>query len=108
MTTPSGAPDVSADPEVRLLTARLNRARTHYLDFAELWAAYLEGRPHSIAREILTDGTVTIRLDRVAPIPAELSILLGEFLYEMRAALDNCLYTCLLYTSDAADDTASV
>jgi len=99
VTTPSGAPDVSADPEVRLLIARLNRARTHYLDFAELWAAYLEGRPHSTAREILADGTVTIRLDRVAPIPAELNILLGEFLYEMRAALDNCLYAAAVIAS---------
>lgn len=55
MTTPQGAPDTSADHEVRLLTARLNRARTHYLDFAELWASYLEGRPHSIAREVEFD-----------------------------------------------------
>lgn len=99
MTTPAGAPATAIDDEIRLLTARLNRARTHYVDFAELWEDYLASRPHSITHELLTDGTVAIRLDRVAPIPAELSIVLGEFLYEMRAALDNCLYAAAVITS---------
>ena len=35
-------------------------------------------------------GSVGVRRDET--IPARLSLILGEFLYEMRAALDNCLF----------------
>jgi hypothetical protein len=33
-----------------------------------------------------------VRAVEIEPLPVELSLLLGEFLYELRAALDNCLY----------------
>ncbi len=32
-------------------------------------------------------------------MPVELSVLLGEYLYELRAALDNCLYAVAVITS---------
>jgi hypothetical protein len=38
------------------------------------------------------DGHGTLRLRRVIPFPVDLTLILGEFLYQLRAALDNCLY----------------
>lgn len=81
-----------AGPELRLLEARLDRAVTHWKAFKAMWDEYLAERPHTNEIVYGDDGLVEIQMYREDPIPAELSVILGEFLYEMRAALDNCLY----------------
>lgn len=91
--------DSAAAEEIRLLTARLNRAADLHGEFAAAWQAYLDRRPHDLFHTIEADGSTASRLRRVEPIPAELSLILGEFLYEMRAALDNCLYAVAVITS---------
>jgi len=85
--------------EMELLLARLNRAEVHSETFGHVWETYLDSRPHRLGREKGPDGTVILRLLRLHPLPVELSILLGEFLYELRAALDNCLYAVAVITS---------
>jgi hypothetical protein len=85
--------------EVRLLHARLDRAEEHYRSFGRIWAEYLDQRPHALERTVDSDGTIVARLRRATPIPAELSVVFGELLYELRAALDNCLYAVAVLVS---------
>lgn len=85
--------------EVRLLHARLRRAEEHYRSFGRIWTEYLDGHPHTLDRTLEEDGAVVTRLRRAAPLPAELSVIFGELLYELRAALDNCLYALAVIVS---------
>lgn len=86
--------------EVRLLFARLDRAEEHFGSFREIWARYLDTRPHQLKHTPNGDGTIAVRLRRTAPIPVGLSVVFGELLYELRAALDNCLYAVAILVSD--------
>jgi hypothetical protein len=85
--------------EVRLLHARLDRAEEHYRSFGRIWAEYLDQRPHALDRTVEPDGTIATRLRRVTSLPAELSVVFGELLYELRAVLDNCLYAVAVLVS---------
>ena len=82
----------SVELEIRLVWARLDRAEEQAKTFGESWARYLDDQPHSLEHVDEEDGTLTVRLRRHRPLPVVLSIILGELLYELRAALDNCLY----------------
>ncbi|TFV79400.1 hypothetical protein E4P39_01815 [Blastococcus sp. CT_GayMR19] len=46
-----------------------------------------------------SQGNGQIRVERRKPLPAELSLTFGEFLYNLRAALDNCLYAVAIIDS---------
>ena len=81
-----------ARAEIRLLQARLERASEHFQAFGDIWNAYLARRPHHVRLSDEPDGSISGRLQRDEDMPVELSVLLGEYLYELRAALDNCLY----------------
>lgn len=85
--------------EVRLLHARLDRAEEHHRSFGRIWAEYLVQRPHALDRTVESDGTIVVRLRRVIPLPAELSVVFGELLYDLRAVLDNCLYAVAVLVS---------
>lgn len=86
-------------PEIALLRARIERARTHCTTFGKVWAAHLERQPRHIEVEIDDAGSGLVRVVESEPIPVELSLVLGEFLYELRAALDNCLYAVAVLES---------
>lgn len=88
------------ESEIRLLNARLDRAKQHYESFGTFWAEYLAARPHSLDHTSEEDGTLAIRLRRKTPLPVELSLVFGELLYELRAALDNCLYAAAVLVSN--------
>lgn len=87
------------DEEEGIYYARLDRATELYEQFGQVWAAYLEQRPHRLTMDTDPGGFTRIRVERLTPIPLRLSLLLGEYLYELRAALDNCLYTVAVIDS---------
>jgi hypothetical protein len=72
--------------------ARLDRAVEHLNQFGEEWAAFLKQHPYEVSVRVDDDGRGTVSISRHQPIPRRLSLLIGEFLYELRAALDNCLH----------------
>lgn len=88
------------DFEIRLLNGRLERAGEHLTTFGKLWDEYLAGRPHGLNHVPKPDGTLAVCLHRRTPLPVELSLVLGEFVYELRAALDNCLYAAAVLVSE--------
>lgn len=79
--------------------ARLDRAREHYEEFGAEWARYIERRPAEITHEVDEDGRGRVIVVRHEAPPLRLSLLIGEFMYELRAALDNCLYEIAVHYS---------
>lgn len=87
-------------PAAAHVRARLDRVRSHHAEFGRVWASYLETRPHRL-RTVLDAGRGQLLVARVEPAPVELSLVLGEILYELRAALDNALYiACVVISGD--------
>jgi hypothetical protein len=62
------------------------------MEFGAEWARYIEGHPVELSVQVDDSGRGTVSVVRYQPPPHRLSLLVGEFLYELRAALDNCLY----------------
>jgi len=85
--------------EWAMVQARLARADEHYATFGRIWADYLDRLPHRLEPTPEDDGTVTVRVRQHAKLPVELSIAFGELLYELRSALDNCLYAVAVLVS---------
>jgi hypothetical protein len=71
--------------------ARLDRAREHIETFGTEWGRFLDPHPYRVYVDVQADGRGVVGIRRHEAMPAQLSLLIGEFLYELRAALDNCL-----------------
>jgi hypothetical protein len=79
--------------------SRLKRAESH----SELAAKQWNNLPKDdldVSLTIDPDGNGRIRVARNNPIPREeISLLLGESLYQLRSALDACIYQASIYSS---------
>lgn len=73
----------------------------HYKNFARTWNEYLAERPHTFEMAVDSHGNGTLRLQRTVPLPQDLALCLGEYLYQLRAALDNCLYAAAVLDTGA-------
>jgi hypothetical protein len=72
---------------------RIWRAESHRKAFAEGWRRFLEDEPYSSSLKINDDGTGSIYVFlRHGRFPDDFAFLLGEFLYQLRAALDSAVY----------------
>lgn len=79
---------------------RIHRAKTHRDKVGSDWAAFLEEEPYSPSVEVDADGRGSIyvvpRREFLSPIFA---IELGEMLYQLRGALDACVYAAAIVES---------
>lgn len=89
-------------PELDYVAARLDRAAEQVAAFGSRWEDYLDSRPHRLTTTVDEHGQGELRLVRTQPIPSALGLGLGEFLYQLRAALDNCLYAVAIIDSGAS------
>jgi hypothetical protein len=72
---------------------RIKRAETHSAAFAQAWNALRDAEFYEPVCHIDTDGTGTIRCLPIAGVfPEDFPMMLGEILYQLRAALDNLIY----------------
>lgn len=71
---------------------RIARAKAHGQAFAEAWNGLDKNDLYDTTVYVEDDGTGYISLTQIEPFPSDLSLELGEFLYQMRAALDACVY----------------
>lgn len=79
---------------------RIGRAETHRLKLAELWSDFLEEEPYSPWVEVDADGKGQLWItQRYEKIPSVFSLLFGELLYQLRAALDSCIYGAAILDS---------
>jgi hypothetical protein len=71
---------------------RITRARTHRNAIANAWNSFIEEHPYDVRSYVNDDGTGGILIEQVKPIPLLIAVEIGEFLYQLRAALDACIY----------------
>jgi hypothetical protein len=76
--------------------SRIRRAAAHRNAFAGRWNALIEKDAYRFTPEIDTDGTGRIRFFRTKPVGNDLALDLGEFFYQLRAALDCLIYSAIL------------
>lgn len=70
---------------------RIERAQTHRKAFGDEWNAFCETQPYHPGVKVDDDGHGVIWVD-CEPLPPDLPLVLGEMLYQLRAALDSCIY----------------
>jgi hypothetical protein len=78
---------------------RFERAIAHGERLAKLWneipTDYL-GTPKAL---VDPDGDGVLYVSKVGAVPDELSLILGEHLYQLRATLDSCIYQATVYAT---------
>ena len=78
---------------------RLNRAREHAETLADTWNEIPTGDFFRVRAKVDSTGAGKVFLSQVKPLPEEFSLLLGEMLYQLRSALDSCIYQAAIYTT---------
>jgi len=78
---------------------RVERAIAHRKTLGELWADWLEKDPYDVFVHGENDGTGTIQVRQTDDVPEACSLELGEALYQLRAALDGCIYQAAIIES---------
>jgi hypothetical protein len=84
---------------LKVARARLKRAIAHLELSAKLWNALAPEDLYIAQVMIDRDGNGRLRIARKNPIPEEHSLLLGEALYQLRSALDACIYQSSVYAT---------
>ena len=65
----------------------------------EAWNEIPSEKLYTATAKTDSDGIGSLRLVRVQPIPEEIPLLLGEMLYQLRSALDSCIYQAAVYST---------
>jgi len=79
---------------------RVRRAAGHHVAFGEAWSRFLASDPYETRVSVSPDGTGSIWIDRQYPcMPPVLALELGEMLYQLRSALDACIYQAAIMDS---------
>lgn len=80
--------------------ARLDRAISHGEELAKKWNAISdESLFRSRAIVSSADGWGQLLFIQVSPLSDEFALLLGEMLYQLRSALDACIYQATIYAT---------
>lgn len=78
---------------------RVERAAQHAVELAGVWNDYLA--PHPFEFELVRDGSLSqiLRISQTSAVPSELSIIFGEWLFNMRACLHYIIWATAVHTS---------
>lgn len=79
--------------------ARLARAIAHGENLARIWNEIPEGRLFTPKVLVDPNGFGVFLATNIGGIPDELPLLLGEMLYQLRSALDACIYQGSIYAT---------
>lgn len=78
---------------------RLERASVHRREAAEVWNEYIDRHPFETVLVSHGDGSYSMFIEQEEPVPHELPVLFGEWLYILRAALDYAVYETAVVAS---------
>ena len=78
---------------------RLERAKFHGKALANLWNSIPPGDFFGVRAKADQHGFGKVLIVGVKPVPDEFSLLLGELLYQLRSALDACVYQATIYAT---------
>ena len=90
---------------------RVRRATTHREAAAREWSSWLtDYEPYGPWLNIDDDGNGTLSIRQFHPVPSAIAIELGEWLYNLRAALDYTAYALAIFNtkSDPPPDEATI
>jgi hypothetical protein len=72
---------------------RIDRAKVHRDALSEDWNSFIKKDSYSIRVHVQTDGTGRIYVrPKFSVLPPRFSLEFGEMVYQLRAALDGCVY----------------
>ncbi len=106
---PADAADLSTVSEtdhlLRSARTKLGRARTHLKELQASFDAYRTDHPMAVDHHVSDDGREHTFTARVATLPPteEWSAIIGDFLHNLRAALDHALFECMESTVPVAN-----
>lgn len=78
---------------------RIDRAVQHSNEVADAWNNFDVGGLHGVSLSIESDGTGELNVRQLEPLPQALEVSLGEYLYQLRAALDGAVYASAIEDS---------
>jgi hypothetical protein len=81
---------------------RIDRAETHRQAAADCWNKWLEDEPYFISVDHKGKGKFRVRVLQENPTPPEMAVFIGEWLYNLRAALDYAMYATAICDSGKA------
>ena len=79
--------------------ARVERASLKARELAQMWNNIAAEHLYKITPKVNRHGIGELRAIRMSPIPPEFALQLGEILYQLRAALDSCVYDAAILKS---------
>jgi len=79
---------------------RLRRAIAHGEHLAQLWNSLPTEYLCTPKARVGPNGYGDLIVTNVGEIPEELPLLLGELLYQLRSALDACIYQATIYATN--------
>jgi hypothetical protein len=85
--------------EFKSARSRLDRAKEHGEKLAKLWNEIPNKDFFRLRSRAAPDGSGYLFVEGVKPLPDEFSLLLGELLYQLRSALDACVYQATIYAT---------
>jgi hypothetical protein len=94
----SSFPGMSAD-SFEGCWLRIERARRHRKEAAAEWNAFIAQNPYDAILQIDNKGYGTLLIEQLVPIPSNMALAFGEYFYQLRAALDNCIYIVACFDS---------
>jgi len=80
-------------PSLEGCTLKLKKADEHLLDLHKMVKEFHKAHPYSIPPDLNAEtGECIFRVQNVLPAPLDWSIVIGEFAYNMRSALDHLVW----------------
>ncbi len=76
---------------------RWDRANKHRTSLSEIWNGYIAQHPYDFSLDGQGDGTYILRVWQEAPMPPEFAVIMGEWLYNLRSALDYMIWATAVY-----------
>jgi hypothetical protein len=78
---------------------RVDRAAEHRREAAAVWNRYLDRHPFETNLVHEGGGTYAMYVEQAEPTPPEMAVLIGEWAYNLRAALDYAVYETAVIAS---------
>jgi len=78
---------------------RVSRAQIRAREMSEAWNDYLAPHPFEFLLLRTSPTQYLVRLEQAEPVPLELSALFGEWLYNLRSALDHVVWASAAHAS---------
>jgi hypothetical protein len=85
--------------EYRVARLRLERAIAHGERLAKMWNDLPADYLCTLRVRLFPDGSGVLTAENVGIVPDEFSLVLGEQLYQLRSALDACIYQSAVYAT---------